>query len=136
MDRELRRGEVYIAKLPQKENSRIQGGKRPVVIFSNDKNNTYSEIVHYIPLTAQQKKADLPVHIKLNVNFLPKSSIALCEQIDLEEKGNLLSYIDWDMGCVGKFQEADMQRISYGVAIQLGFVPMLKPNTYNQYAMA
>ena len=135
---ELRRGEVYIANLPQKENSRIQGGRRPVVIFSNDMNNTHSPNVHYVPLTAQMKKVNLPVHIKLDVNFLPKSSIALCEAVDLEEKENLMKYIDWNMGCVGKFTESDMQRISYGVAIQLGFVTILKPAMYNErrYATA
>jgi spore coat polysaccharide biosynthesis protein SpsF (cytidylyltransferase family) len=95
--------------------------------YSNDMNNIHSPNVHYIPLTAQMKKVDLPVHIRVDVNFLPKSSIALCEQIDLEEKSNLMNYIDWNIGCVGKLTEVDMQRIGYGVAVQFNLVPMLKP---------
>lgn len=137
-NKELRRGEVYYANLPVKENSSIQGRRRPVIIFSNDRNNTYSTIVHYIPLTARDKKITLPVHIKLDVNFLPKASVVLCEQIDLEEKHNLINYIDWDLGCVGKLTETDMQRIGYGVAVQFNLVPMLNPmmSRQLQYATA
>jgi mRNA-degrading endonuclease toxin of MazEF toxin-antitoxin module len=137
LNRELRRGEVYYANLPEKENSRIQGGYRPIVIFSNDKNNTYSSIVHYVPLTATIKKVNLPVHIKVEVNFLPKSSIALCEQLDLEDKENVLKYIDWEKGCIGKLNECDMKHIGYGVAIHFELIPVVRHNTnQTKYAIA
>jgi len=135
MDRmELKRGEVYIADLPVKENSRIQGGKRPVVILSNDKNNQFCDFVHYVPLTSQMKRLDLPVHIEITSDFLYKPSMALCEQEAREDKKDLLQYIDKRIGCIGKLSEYDMKNISYGVAIQLGFVLMLEPQKQRCYA--
>ena len=135
MDRmELKRGEVYIADLPVKENSRIQGGKRPVVILSNDKNNQFCDFVHYVPLTSQMKRLDLPVHIEITSDFLYKPSMALCEQETREDKKDLLQYIDKRIGCIGKLSEYDMESISYGVAIQLGFVLMLEPQKQRCYA--
>lgn len=128
----IKRGEVYLANLPKKENSRIQGGKRPIVILSNDLNNRHCDFIHYIPLTSKIKRLDLPVHILLQSACLPKQSMALCEQIDKEEKGILLNYIDKKVGCMGKLSEYDMIRISYGVATQMDFDFMIKP----QYAYA
>ena len=130
----LKRGEVYIADLPVKENSRIQGGKRPIVILSNDKNNQFCDFVHYVPLTSQMKRLDLPVHIEITSEFLYKPSMALCEQADREDKIDLLQYIDKRVGRIGKLSEYDMQRISYGVAVQFGFVFMLEPQKQRYYA--
>lgn len=135
---ELRRGEVYIANLPEKKDSNIQGGIRPIVIMSNDKNNTYCSNIQYVPLTSQIKRMDLPVHVEINVNFLPKPSMALCEQVDMESKKIVSSYIDWNIGCIGRLSNVDMMRISYGTAVQLGYAFMINPSMINtnQYAMA
>ena len=122
---DLKRGEVYIAKLPLKEGSRGQGGKRPIVILSNNKNNQFCDFVHYVPLTGHVKRLDLPTHIQITSDFLFKPSIALCEQADREDKDNLMRYINKEIGCIGKLSEYDMNRISYGVAVQLGFVFMI-----------
>lgn len=129
---EFKRGKVYIADLPIKENSRIQGGKRPIVILSNDKNNQFCDFVHYVPLTSQMKRLDLPVHIEITSDFLVKPSMALCEQADREDKSDLVQFIDKKIGCIGKLSEYDMEQISYGVAVQFGFVFMLN----NQYSYA
>ena len=129
---ELKRGEVYIADLPIKENSRIQGGNRPIAILSNDKNNQFCDFVHYVPLTSQMKRLDLPVHIEITSDFLVKPSMALCEQADREDKTDLLQFIDKKIGCIGKLSEYDMEQISYGVAVQFGFVFML--NNQHSYA--
>ena len=122
---DLKRGEVYIANLPVKENSHIQGGKRPIVILSNDKNNKFCDFVHYVPLTSQMKRLDLPVHIEITSDILFKPSMALCEQADREDKIDLTRYIDARIGCIGKLSEYDMEQISYGIATQFGFVFML-----------
>lgn len=131
---ELKRGEVYIADLPVKEGSRIQGGKRPIVIVSNDKNNQYCDFIHYVPLTSRMKRLDLPVHVEITSEFLIKPSMALCEQAAREDKIDLLQFINKKIGCIGKLSEYDMQRISYGVAVQLGFVLMLEPQAQQNYA--
>lgn len=131
----LFRAEVYYANLPEKENSSIQGGYRPIVIWSNDKNNTYSTVYNYYAITSQLK--DLPVHVEIFPPFLPKPSMVLCEQPRTDDENDLLSYIDWEKGCVGMLSEDDMYRIFIGAAIQAGcgnYVHYFKNN--QRYATA
>jgi mRNA interferase MazF len=136
--KEFRRGEVYLAYLPEEEDSNIQGGLRPIVILSNDKNNMYSSIIQYVPITSKIKRADLPVHVILETNFLIKPSMALCEQIQMKPTKTVEDYIDWRKGCIGRLSYSDMCKISYGVAVQLGYAFMINTNACNkpQYAIA
>lgn len=46
-------------------NGSIQSGYRPVFVFSNNKNNTYSTTVNVFPLTSKMNKRQLPVHVEL-----------------------------------------------------------------------
>ena len=133
----LRRGEVYLAFLPEEENSSIQSGLRPIVILSNDLNNIHSSNVQYVPLTSQLKRLDLPTHVTLSTNFLEDPSMALCEQMQMKSIKSVENYInkaqeETQMNSVylGKLPYSDMCRISYGVATQLGFVFMLSPMAY------
>ena len=73
------------------------------------------------------KRLDLPVHIEITSDFLVKPSMALCEQADREDKNDLTKYIDKRIGCIGKLSEYDMNNISYGVAVQFGFVVLMNP---------
>ena len=132
---ELKRGEVYMANLPKKENSRIQGGKRPIVIWSNNKNNRYSTVINYYTMTSQQKKLELPVHVVVNPRFLPVPSVVLCEQPRTDDEGDIMKYIDWNVGCMGKLSDYDMDRIFVGTAIQGGALHLVK-NIQRQYAIA
>jgi len=132
---ELRRGEVYIANLPKKENSSIQGGRRPIVIWSNDKNNRYSTVINYYAMTGQSKKLELPVHVVVAPRFLIKPSVVLCEQPRTDDENDLMQYIDWNIGCVGKLSDYDMDRIFIGNAIQGGSLHLIK-NIQHQYAIA
>jgi len=115
----LFRAEVYYANLPEKDNSHIQGGYRPIVIWSNDKNNMNSPTYNYYAITSKDKK-NLPVHIKINPYFLEEESIVICEQPRTDDEKDLLSYIDWDKGCIGVLSENDMYNIFIGAAIQSG----------------
>ena len=76
---ELRRGDVYLADLPELQNSNVQKGKRPVIIISNEMALKHSPVVQYIPLITKLGKPKLPVHVDLTADFLDPS-IALVEQ--------------------------------------------------------
>lgn len=54
----------------------IQGGERPMLIVSNDKGNSSSQIVIAVPLTTNKRRLDLPTH-----TLVTEKSVALCEQI-------------------------------------------------------
>ena len=66
-----------------------QGGCRPAIIVSNDKNNLYSSIVNIVPISSSkvktQSKAYLPTHVPISpkeegVTGIYRDSVAMCEQ--------------------------------------------------------
>ena len=56
--------EIWMCYL-EEDNGSVQGGYRPVLIISNDKNNTYSRTINIIPITSKMNKRKLPVHVEL-----------------------------------------------------------------------
>lgn len=109
----LKRGEVYWAELPKLENSRIQTGKRPIIITSNRFATEHSPVIQYIPITTQLKRTDLPVHVTLDESFLLKPSMALVEQEGLIDKHRLMERI-------GTLSNFDMMRIDMAIIKQRG----------------
>lgn len=109
----MTRGSVYIANLPQIDNSSVQGGFRPVIIIQNNKGNKYSPTVQVIPLTSRCKKS-LPTHAIVDSGVV-KRSIALAEQIQTIDKSQLRQ-------CVGKIDEVTMKKINVCIMIQLGLI--------------
>lgn len=67
-----------------------QTGLRPCIIVSNDLNNLHSPTVTIIPVTSQCK-THIPTHCQ--INGLPKSSIAMAEQIRTIDKTRIVAYI-------------------------------------------
>ncbi len=57
-------GEIWKCNLGE-NNGSVQSGHRPVFVFSNNKNNTYSPTVNVFPLTSKMNKRQLPVHVEL-----------------------------------------------------------------------
>lgn len=57
-------GEIWKCNLGDTIGS-VQGGFRPVFVFSNNKNNMYSSTVNVFPLTTKMNKRQLPVHVEL-----------------------------------------------------------------------
>lgn len=57
-------GEIWKCNLGD-TNGSVQGGFRPVFVFSNNKNNTHSSTVNVFPLTTKMNKRQLPVHVEL-----------------------------------------------------------------------
>lgn len=141
---ELRRGEVYLAYLPEEDdNCSIQYGLRPIVIMSNNKNNFNSDIIQYVPVTGKMKRPDLPVHKIIEVDFLKRPSMALCEQVQMKPRKSVEEYIKKaeletrrQSVYLGRLSYIDMCRISYGVAVHLGFDDMINVNRYQCAAIA
>lgn len=109
----LKRGDVYWAKLPKLEDSRIQAGIRPVIVTSNAMALKYSPVIQYIPITSEIKKTNLPVHVGLNNGFFPRPSMALVEQEGCIDKNRLGEKI-------GTLSEKDMLRIDRAILAQRG----------------
>jgi len=126
---ELRRGDVYLADLPELQNSNVQKGKRPVIIVSNEMALKYSPVVQYIPLTTKLGKPKLPVHVDLTADFL-EPSIALVEQIGCIDKKRLIKK-------KGTLSKLDMFKIDYALIKQCDInIDMLRNIKQKQYAIA
>lgn len=91
-----KRGDIYYADLGSDFSSSIQNGTRPVLVVSNNLANTHSPVVTIIPLTARvQKKGGLPTHVSIprwSGSGLPRSSVALAEQVRTIAKDQLQEY--------------------------------------------
>ena len=76
-------GEIWMCNLANRSGS-VQTGSRPVLILSNDRNNTFSPTLNVVPLTSRIEKNNLPIHVSLwdyRRYGLRKPSVLLVEQI-------------------------------------------------------
>ena len=91
--RRIFRGDIYYAKLDPVIGSE-QGGKRPVLIISNNRGNIYSPTVIIVPISSKiSTRTPLPTHVVLGeVLGLDKNSVVLCEQIRAIDKKRLIHY--------------------------------------------
>lgn len=80
--------EIYYANLDGIGSE--QTGLRPCIIVSNNLNNLHSPTVTVIPVTSRCKN-HIPTHCK--IKGLPKSSIAMAEQIRTIDKTRIVTYI-------------------------------------------
>ena len=113
---EILKGEIYYCNLPQTENSSLQGGIRPCIIYNNNMSNRFSDAIRVIPLTSKLKRTDLPCHIVIEANLqngLPTTSMALVEQTTTIKKSHILEKI----GYVGKDIE---EKLTYSDMVQSG----------------
>ena len=76
-----------------------QGGERPVLVVSNDKNNLHSSVVNILPISSSQFKKDhkayLPTHVPISpqdqgVSGIKIDSIIMCEQPDTIDKSRII----------------------------------------------
>ncbi len=93
-ERKIRRGDIYYADLNPVISSE-QGGRRPVLIISNDTGNRHSPTVIIAAITSRvHTKAKLPTHTAVNdFEGLDKDSIILLEQIRTIDKQRLREYL-------------------------------------------
>ncbi len=104
--------EIWYADLPMGQNSSIQGGKRPVVIVSNNTCNEVSPIITVVPLTRQKKKLSQPTHAVI-ADPAGGQSVALAEQIMTIDRTLLDDRI-------GRVKGSDLEKINRIILTQLG----------------
>ena len=103
---------VYLVDLGEQHNN-IQEGIRPCICVSNDINNTWSNIVQFIPLTSQIKN-DLPIHYilyKEDYNFLKNNSVVLTEQLTIQSTDNVIKFL-------GRLNKRDIMQIKECIKLQ------------------
>ena len=106
----------------ERKGGSVQGGYRPVLVVSNNKNNTYSPTLNIIPLTSKMHKRKLPVHVELwsyEQYGLKAPSILLIEQITTIQAEELEQYI-------GKVSDCEtLKSIWRAIIIQFPILEML-----------
>ena len=106
----MKRGDIYFITRGYTEEGSEQRAGRPAIIVSNDKCNEYSDVLEVVYLTTQAK-TDLPTHV--DIRSAPKSSIALCEQVNS-------IFVDRFGDYIGTCTEYEMMMIDAALAISLG----------------
>jgi len=104
----VKKGDIYYADLSPVVGSE-QGGNRPVLIVQNDVGNRYSPTVIVAAITS------LPTHIGISMqeSGLPKSSVALLEQIRTIDKSRLKQY-------VGRISKSEMAMVDKAIQVSFG----------------
>ena len=94
MERTIKRGDIFYADLNPVVGSE-QGGRRPVLIISNDVGNKHSPTVIVAPITSRiYTTAKLPTHTLINdFDRLDNNSIILLDQIRTIDKQCLQEYL-------------------------------------------
>ena len=112
----LNQFDIWFARLPMNVGSHVQGGTRPVIIFSNTEANRNSPIVSVVPLTSKPRKHPFPTHVLLFADGLTTTSRALCEQLTTIDKSQLIRRV----GAVSS--DRDRAALNRAVATQFGLV--------------
>ena len=107
-------GDIWMANIPERDGN-IQGGHRPVLVISNDKNNKFSNVVNVVPMTTKMNKRNLPCHVEIwdyQKYGLTAPSTIMVEQITTINKENLRYYM-------GEINDVDMlMRIFRAMQVQ------------------
>ena len=92
--RETNPFEIWTAYLPNRKDSKLKCGCRPVIIVSEE---SYEKLdyVSVVPLTRDLATQQLPTHVLLCNRFLDLPSRALCEQVTTVEKDRLIRRIGY-----------------------------------------
>lgn len=89
----MKRGDVYLANLDPVKGSE-QAGRRPVLIYQDNRLIAATLTVIVIPFTSNLKLQNLPsgVLVPAEEGGLRQDSIALCHQVRALDKSGLLTY--------------------------------------------
>ena len=89
----INRGDIYYADLPDEEDGSVQAGSRPVLVTQSNFLNRRSTTVIVAMVTSQIKRLDLPTHVLLPmIKGLPKQSMVMAEQRKTISKDKLIQY--------------------------------------------
>lgn len=109
----MKRFEIWLANIPERNDSHVQYGRRPVIIISNDQANIHSPVITAVPLTTRLKKTALPTHVFVRGQGLDRDGLALCEQILTLDKFRLVRRIGFI------YKDFDRAAICHALAVQL-----------------
>lgn len=91
--RKIRRGEIYMAELPEETIGSVQAGTRPVLITQSNWMNDRAPTVLVATVTSAIKRLDLKTHVLLpKIAGLPKQSMVMTEQRYTLSKESLREY--------------------------------------------
>ena len=86
MERTIKRGDIYYAKLNPVVGSEQGGKHRPVLIISNNKGNRYSTTVIAAAITGKEHaKPNLPTHIIVIYSYIQQAQPSVHFQIANQE---------------------------------------------------
>ena len=118
------RGDIWFAALDPHAGTSIQGGRRPVLVVSNNIGNTHAETLNVLPMTRHLKKPNLPCHTELDPDAISDKrqtmdySMILAEQITTIGKDQLRNY-------VGRIDDKELiAEIDHAISAQLGLIPV------------
>jgi mRNA interferase MazF len=111
----IKRGDICIASSDPVIGKEISK-TRPVVIVSNEKNNTFSGTVTILPITSKRLKRIYPFEVLLpkGSGSLPKDSKVKADQIRSLDKSRIISIL-------GKLDESEVKSIDRALKIHLAF---------------
>ena len=112
----IKRGDIYLAVLDPVVGKEISK-TRPVVIFSNDKNNEFSGTVTILPITSRNLKRIylFEVFLSKGSGNLPKDSKVKVDQIRTLDKTRIIRRI-------GMLRNDEIDEIEKALRIHLGFI--------------
>lgn len=99
---QITRGQVVWVELEGQGGS-VQKGRRPYVVISNNKANTFSPVILGVPITSSNTKKKLPTHVSVTPeqeNGLKRESLVTVEQIFPISKNSILSVVGQVSECV------------------------------------
>ena len=111
----LRRGEVWLADLNPTQGSE-QSGIRPIIVFQNDLVLQFSTTTIAIPLTTNQRRANLPICLAISKGDggLLEDSVALCFQLRVLDRTRLIRKL-------GQLSPKTIARLETTVLLTLGY---------------
>ena len=112
----IKRGGIYLAALDPTVGREI-AKTRPVVVVSNNINNTHAGTVSVLPITSKNTEKIYPFEIFLGKGSanLPKNSKAQADQIRTLDKSRLIRFL-------GELNKKEMSQINKAVSIHLGLI--------------
>lgn len=115
------RGQIWYLEDDIDYDSYMQGKTRPVIIVSNNLNNSNSNNVTVVPLTTQIKRLDMSTHVLFWINN--RQNMTICECIKTVNNLKLIDY-------VGVCDDELMCKIDEAIRIVLGLeqIPDLRFN--------
>ena len=91
--RKIKRGDIYMAELPEETIGSVQAGTRPVLITQSNWMNDRAPTVLVATVTSVIKRLDLKTHVLLpKIAGLPKQSMVMTEQRYTLDKRSLKEY--------------------------------------------